>query len=142
VADRDLPLLHHLEQGRLHLRRRAVDLVGKQEVAEHRAELGVEAPLPRAVDARPDEIRGHEIRRELDPCERAAEHPGGRLDGEGLGEAGNTFDQQVALGQEADDHALEHVVLPRDHPPDLEQGLLEAVLCLGRRGHGHVALLH
>ena len=28
-ADRDLPLLHHLEQRRLHLGRRAVDLVGE-----------------------------------------------------------------------------------------------------------------
>jgi hypothetical protein len=43
AADRDLVLLHDLEQRRLHLRRRAVDLVGEQEVAEDRAELGVEA---------------------------------------------------------------------------------------------------
>ena len=93
MRDRDLVLLHDFEQGALHLRRRAVDLVGEQEVAEHRAELGVEASLPRAVDACPDQVRGHEIRRELHACERAPEHPGGRLDGEGLGESGDTFDQ-------------------------------------------------
>ena len=43
AADRHLVLLHHLEQRRLDLRRRAVDLVGEQEVCEHRPELGVEA---------------------------------------------------------------------------------------------------
>ena len=48
VRDRHLPLLHHLEQGRLHLRG---DLVREQEVAEDRAELRVERALVGAVDA-------------------------------------------------------------------------------------------
>ena len=52
VPDRDLALLHHLEQGGLHLRRRPVDLVREQEVAEDGAELGVELTLAGAVDAR------------------------------------------------------------------------------------------
>ena len=47
-ADRHLLLLHHLEQRRLHLGRGAVDLVGEQEVAQHRAKLGVEARQCRA----------------------------------------------------------------------------------------------
>ena len=37
VADGDLVLLHGLEQGRLHLGRRAVDLVGQEQVGEDRA---------------------------------------------------------------------------------------------------------
>ena len=37
VADRDLALLHHLEQRALDLGRGPVDLVGEQEVREHRA---------------------------------------------------------------------------------------------------------
>ena len=44
VADRHLVLLHHLEQRRLHLRGRAVDLVREEEVAEDRAEVGLEVP--------------------------------------------------------------------------------------------------
>ena len=36
ALDRDLPLLHRLEQRRLGLGRRAVDLVGEQQVGEHR----------------------------------------------------------------------------------------------------------
>jgi hypothetical protein len=37
AVDRHLPLLHRLEQRRLRLRRRAVDLVGEQQVGEDRA---------------------------------------------------------------------------------------------------------
>ena len=55
---------------------RAVDLVGEQEVAEHRAELGVEAARVRPVDARADEVGRHEVGSELEPLERAAEHVG------------------------------------------------------------------
>ena len=74
VADRDLALLHHLEQRRLDLRRSAVDLIGQQEVAEDRAELGVECALAGPVDARADEVGRHQIGGELDPRERSAEH--------------------------------------------------------------------
>ena len=38
---------------------------------------------------------------------------------------GHALDQEVAAGQQADEHALEHRVLPGDHPLDLEEGLLE-----------------
>jgi hypothetical protein len=69
AADRHLVLLHDLEQRGLDLGRRAVDLVGEQEVAEDRAELDVEAPGVRTVDARADEVGGHEVGRELDAAE-------------------------------------------------------------------------
>ena len=92
----------------------------------------------RPVDARADEVGGNEVGRELHARERAAEHAGGRLDRQRLGEAGHALDQQVALGEQADEDALEHGVLPGDHPPDLEERLLEALLGLGRRGAGHV----
>ena len=68
-TDRHLALLHHLEQRRLHLCRRAVDLVREQEVAEHRAELGLEGVAVRTVDARADQVRGDQVGGELDPPE-------------------------------------------------------------------------
>ena len=132
VADRHLPLLHDLEERGLHLRRRAVDLVGEQEVAEDGAELGVEGALLRAVDPRPDEVRRHEVGRELDARERSAEHAGRRLDRQRLREAGNALDEEVTLREEADEHALEHRVLAGDDPADLEERLLELLLCLLR----------
>ena len=125
VADRHLPLLHHLEQRRLHLRRRAVDLVGEQEVAEDRAELGLELGAVGPVDARADEIRRDEVGRELHALERAAEHGRGRLDRERLREPGHALDQHVPAGEQADEHPLEHLLLAGDHAPDLEQRLLE-----------------
>ena len=38
---------------------------------------------------------------------------------------GNALDQDVPAGEEADEHPLEHLLLARDHPPDLEQRLFE-----------------
>ena len=139
VSDRHLALLHHLEQRGLHLRRRAVDLVREQEVAEDGPELGVERALARPVDARADEIRRHEVGRELHARERAAEHARGRLDRQRLREAGNAFDQEMALREEADEDPLEHRVLAGDHAADLEQRLLEAVPGIGGwdGGDGH-----
>src|SRR5205085_9523080 len=37
------------------------------------------------------------------------------LHGEGLGEAGNAFDEDVATGQQSDQQPVEQVVLPDDH---------------------------
>jgi len=141
VGDRDLALLHHLEERALHLGGRAVDLVREQEVAEDRAELGVERALVGAVDPRADEVGWHEVRCELHAGEAAAEHAGGGLDRERLREPGDALDQQVALGQEADEDALEHLVLPRDDAPDLEECLLEPVADLGGRGRRVVRLV-
>ena len=137
VRDRHLALLHHLEQRGLHLRGRTVDLVGEQEVAEDRAELRVELPVAHAVDARSDEVGRDEVGRELDARERPAEDARGRLDRQRLGETRNALDQEVALCEQADEHPLEHRVLPGDDAPDLEQRLLELLLGLaagtGRR---------
>ena len=69
AGDRDLALLHDLEQRALHLGRRAVDLVGEEQVAEDRAERGVELAGLLVVDARADEVGGHEVRRELNATE-------------------------------------------------------------------------
>ena len=50
AADGDLALAHRLEQRRLHLRRRAVDLVGEQHGMEDRARLEFEAAVLRSPD--------------------------------------------------------------------------------------------
>jgi hypothetical protein len=134
-------LLHHLEQRGLHLGGRTVDLVGEDEVREHRPELRLEDPLARAVHARADEVGRDEVGRELDPRELAAEHACRRLDRQRLREARNALDQQVTLGDQAHEHPLEHRVLPCDDAPDLEERLLEALLRLGGRHHGVVRLV-
>ena len=124
-ADRHLLLLHDLQQRRLHLRGRAVDLVGEQQVAEDRAELGVERAGVRPPDARADEVRRDEVGRELHAAERPAHHLRERLDGQRLREAGDALEQDVAVGEQRDEHALEHRVLADDHALGLVEDLLQ-----------------
>jgi len=67
--DGHVPFGHDLEQRRLHLRRRAVDLVRKDHVGEHRSPFDVEVLARRAPDARAHDVRRDEIGRELQPYE-------------------------------------------------------------------------
>ena len=62
VADRDLALLHRLEQGALHLGGRAVDLVGQEQVREDGSLLGDEDAFLLVVDQRADEVGGQQVR--------------------------------------------------------------------------------
>ena len=89
-------------------------------------------PGVRAVDARADEVGRHEVGRELDALERAAEHARGGADRERLGQAGDALDQQVPAGEQADEHALEHLILPGDHALHLEQGSLDRLTAFAR----------
>ena len=124
APDRDLALLHHLEQRALDLGRRAVDLVGEQQVGEDRAERRPELARLLVVDARADQVGGDEVGRELDPLELAADRLGQGLDGHRLGQARHALDEDVAARQQRDDQPLEQVVLPDDDLLDLvEQAL-------------------
>ena len=76
VADRDLALLHDLEQRALDLRGGPVDLVGQQQVREHGPERGRELAGLLVVDPGPDEVGRDEVGRELDPLELARRSPG------------------------------------------------------------------
>ena len=55
------------------------------------------------------------------------EHVADGLDRHRLGEAGNALEQDVAVGEQRHEHALQHLLLPDDHPLDLEEGRLEGV---------------
>ena len=116
LTHRHLPLLHRLEQRGLDLGGGAVDLVGQKDVAEDRA--GLEAELALAgfgiVDVRAGDVGGQQIRGELDAAEIGLQVPGHRLDGAGLGEAGEALDQQVAVGEQAEHHALDDAGLAED----------------------------
>ena len=130
VADRDLVLLHHLEQRRLHLCRCAVDLVREQEVREHGAEVGVEGAGVRSVDPRAYEVRRHEVGRELNAVEGPAENAGGGLDRQSLGETWHALDEEMPAGEQAGQDTLQHLVLAGDHASDLEEGSLQRLLRL------------
>ena len=127
AGDRDLALLHRLEQRRLHLGRRAVDLVGEHEVGEDRPllELELAALLGLQVDLGAGHVRRQQVRRELDARQIGGEVFRQRLDRAGLGETRQAFDQQIAVGEQTDQHALDQMILAEhrfaDPPLQFEQ---------------------
>ena len=98
-VDRDLPLLHALEQPRLGLRRGAVDLVDQDDVGEHRAGVELEAGGSLVEDVGADQVGGQQIGGALHPrvlgLQRAGEGTGER----GLADAGGVLDQHVPIGE-------------------------------------------
>ena len=114
ALDRDLPLLHRLQQRRLGLRRGAVDLVGEQQPAEQRA--GPERELGRAlvVHERAGDVAGQQVGGELQAAEVQPERLGQRAGGQRLAEAGVVLEQHVAAGEDAGQHERERVPLA-DH---------------------------
>ncbi len=125
AADRHVSLGHDLQQRGLHLGGCAVDLVGEQEVRDHRSEFGVELLTALAVDAGTDEVGGHQVGGELHPGERAADDPGEGLDRERLRDARDTFEEDVAAGQQAHENPLDELILTDDDTLDLVDGPLE-----------------
>ena len=118
-ADGHLLLLHRFQQRALHLRGRAIDLVGEQEVGEDRPLLHRELAGPLVVDHRADEIGGQQVRGELDPMEPRGDGRGEGSDRERLGETGDALQKHVAVGEEADQQAFQHRPLAHDHPAEL-----------------------
>ena len=84
----------------------------------------------------PDEVRGDEVGRELDPPERRVERLREGLDREGLREARDALEEQVAAGEQRHEHALEHRVLADDDAPDLVQHGLGGRARVERLGRG------
>jgi thioredoxin reductase (NADPH) len=144
VTQRDLPLLHRLEERRLDLGRGPVDLVGEEEVREHRALAGDELPGLLLVDHGPDQVGGQQVGRELDAGEAQVQHLAQRLHGQGLGEAGDPLDQQMATAEEGHHHPLDQGLLADDDLADLvDRGLdLEGLLADGLVELGDVDLGH
>ena len=112
VAERDLLLLHRLEQRGLHLRGGAVDLVREHEVREQRAALRREGSIARVVDHRPGQVRREQVRGELDAAELEREGVREAPHRERLREPGDALEQDVPAGQEPDQQAVHHLPLP------------------------------
>ena len=118
AADGDLPLLHGLEEGRLDLGRGAVDFVGQDEVGEDRTLVGGEAAVLRREDHRAHDVARQQVGRELDALELDAEGGAQGLDEERLREAGHALKEDVAVGQEGDQHAFDDGILADDGAAD------------------------
>ncbi len=143
AVDRDVPLLHHLEQRRLGLRARPVDLVGEHDVREDRA--GVEGELAGLLVVHRDagDVARQEVGGELDACARALHRLRDRAGERGLARAGHVFEQHVALAEHRGEHELDDVALAEHRPLDVVgdggEGLREPGGLFGGDRHGVVA---
>jgi hypothetical protein len=139
-------LLHRLEQRRLRLRRRAVDLVGEHDVGENRPLAKTERPPARAgvlVDHRgAQDVGGHQVGRELHAREVQAERPGQRAHEQRLAEARHALEQGVRPGEHAGEHPVDDVAVAHDDFADFFAQALhllaEAGDVVARGGRGHV----
>ncbi len=127
AGDGDLVLLHRLEQARLGLGRRAIDLVGQDQVGEHGPRLEPEQPATALLDedVGAGDVGGHEVRGELDPVEAAVDDVGDRADEQRLAQAGDALQERVAVGEEACQRLADQIPLADDDAPHL---------CLDRPG--------
>jgi hypothetical protein len=116
-------LLHRLQQRGLRLRRRAVDLVGEDDVREDRSVHELEDAAPGRVilleQLRPRDVRRHQVRRELHARERQLERLRDRLHEQCLREPWNADEQRVSAGEQRRDEVVDDVVLAHDPPADL-----------------------
>ncbi len=141
AGHRDVMLLHRLEQRRLGARARAVDLVGHQELGEHRALDEPEVPLAAGglfKHLGAENVGGHQVGGELDAPRVEAEHGSHGVHELRLGEAGHADEQRMAAAQHGDQRLLDHLVLAVDDGAD---GILRGAHMDGRafgRANNHV----
>jgi hypothetical protein len=126
ALDRHAALLHRLEQGGLGLGRRAVDLVGEDDLSEDRARLELELALDAPAlsfrlddDGRARDVGGHEVGGELDAAEVEVDGLAQRADQERLADARDTLEQGVPPGEQAGEHAVDDLGLPHHRSGDL-----------------------
>jgi len=134
-AQGDLPFLHGLEQGRLNLAGRAVDLVGQQQVGEDGALLGGEVQLLGIENQGAHHIAGQEVRRELDAAETQVRGLGEGLDRSRFRQSRQAFQQHMAPAQQRHQQTVQEEGLSHDDLAAFgEQGIKGGHL--GGGGHG------
>ena len=73
----------------------------------------------RTVDQRADDVGGQQVGRELDAMEGGLDRGRQGADGQGLGQAGHAFEQDVAVGQQPDQQPVHQLLLADDDPANL-----------------------
>ena len=96
-----LPLLHHLEQGRLRLGRSAVDFVHQHDVGKHRPAVELELAALHVKHRRAQHITRHEVRGELDTAEVRIDETRRQFGKQRLGHARHTFEQHMSVSQDS-----------------------------------------
>ena len=103
----------------MHFGRRAIDFVGQNQVRKERAELGREFAAARIVNQRADQVGRQQVGRELQTLKAGLNAGGQRFHGQRFGQAGNAFEQDVPVGQQAEQQPIDQILLPDHDMPDL-----------------------
>jgi hypothetical protein len=120
AVDRHLALGHRLEQGRLRLRRGAVDLVDEQDVREDRAGAELEVARLLVEDGHAGDVGRLQVGRALDPRDRdALDAAADRAREHGLRRAGDVLEQDVAAAHQRGENELDLLALPVDDRLDV-----------------------
>ena len=115
----DLLFLHGLQQARLGLGRGPVDLVGQDDAAHDRAGAELEFAGLLIVDGKAGDVRGHDVRGELDALRGAGDGAGQSRDQARFAHAGHVLDEHVAAADQGRDHQLHHAPFSDDHRFDV-----------------------
>ena len=129
LANGHLTLLHGLEEGTLHLGGGSVDFVGEDKVGEDGTFLDLEGLVLLTVNHGADEVGGQQVGGELYAAEFCIDGLGERCDSQCLGQAWDTLEQHVPVGEEPYHEAFHHVFLTNDILAHLhDQGIHEGTL--------------
>ena len=116
AVDRDLLLVHRLEERGLCSRARSVDLVGQEHVREDRSLTKGEVARALVVDGDADDVAREEIARELDASQLAADRAGEGACKRRLADAGDILDEEVTTCEESDERELDGILFPFEGP--------------------------
>ena len=126
-VDRDLRLLHRLQQGRLRLRGRAVDLVCQHHLRNDRPGPELERPPLLVVDVHAGDIARQEVGRELDALEATAHAAGDGFRQYRLANAGYVLDQDMPATEQRHEHQLHLAPLADDDVLDVVRRRLDEI---------------
>ena len=126
-VDRDLTLLHALEQGGLRLGGGTVDLVTQHDVGEDRARLELEVALLLVEDVDARDIGRQQVGGELEPAEGAVDRSSDGLGEHRLADTRYVFDQQVSFGDQRHEGESDLRVLAAHDLLDVGLDLAEAL---------------
>ena len=107
--------LHGLQERRLRFRRRTIDLVRKDDIAENRSRLETELRISVLIlynNIRPRYVRGHQIGGKLHPRKGKIEYAAQGTHETGFSHAGNAFEKNVPSRNHRDNRAFDDLFLP------------------------------
>ena len=131
AADGDVLLLHRFQQRRLGFRRRPIDLIGEDNIGEHRTALKLKDFAPRSIVGEhigAGDVRRHEIRRKLHPGKSQAQAFAEAAHHQGLAQPGHSFEQTMAAADQRNKNLLDQIFMADNDARHLRFQFVEGTL--------------